>query len=254
MRKCARRITKVRSLSLDANEKSTDIEGPENIFGPKMLGILFWSLIPSITIWIGLYQMKSAAWAYGIYHVVYLVPSIIVGRHLWLRTVRKPQLKHVLWIFVTALVFSLITVAAYEIAGHVVLSNKKVGALLLELGLTRGNLIVFGLYATFVNPIVEELYWRGVLFNELERVKIKHFALVWSSLAHAIFHYLIFRLVLFPIANEIGILMLAVYNGILAIIYRRSGSIITAAIAHGLLTDMACIWLILDFFRKNPNL
>jgi len=219
-----------------------------------MLGILLWSLIPSITIWIGLYQMKSAAWAYGIYHVLYLLPSIFAGKHLWIRTVKKPNPKHVFWIFLAALLFSFVTVAAYEIAGHVVLSNEKVGELLRELGLTRGNLIVFGLYATFVNPIVEELYWRGVLYNELERIKIKHFALIWSSLAHAVFHYLIFKLVLFPVWNEIGILMLAVYNGILALIYKRSGSIITAAIAHGLLTDMACIWLILDFFRKNPNL
>ena len=171
-----------------------------------------------------------------------------------METVKKPQLRHVLWIFFAALLFSFITVAAYEIAGHVVLSDARVGELLRELGLTRGNLILFGLYATFINPIVEELYWRGVLYNKLERTNIKHFALIWSSMAHAVFHYLIFKLVLFPIWNEVGILMLAIYNGILALIYRRSGSIITTAIAHGLLTDMACIWLILDFFRKNPNL
>jgi len=229
-------------------------EPHENLFAPKMLGILLWSLLPSITIWIGLYHMKSAAWAYAIYHGVYLVPSIIVGRRLWLPTVKKPKIIHVVWLFIAALIFSAITVAGYEIAGHLVLSDASVGELLKEIGLTRGALIAFGLYATIVNPLIEEIYWRGVLYNALERVPVKHFALVWSSVAHALFHYLIFRLVLFPVVNEIGITMLAVYNGILALIYKRSGSIITAAIAHGLLTDMACIWLIVDFFRKNPTL
>jgi membrane protease YdiL (CAAX protease family) len=40
----------------------------------------------------------------------------------------------------------------------------------------------------------------------------------------------------------------------LALIYRRTGSIITTSIAHGLLTDMAAVMLLLDFLRRYPSL
>lgn len=221
---------------------------------PVLIGTLLWSLIPSLAIWVGLYEIKSAAWTYALYHGIFLLPGAIVGRNLWVPTLTRPKLKHVAMIFSIATIFSAFTVIAYERAGQLVLRDEDVGRLLSELDLTRANLVFFGLYAIIVNPLFEEIYWRGVLFNALEKVPIKHFALVWSSVTHALFHYLIFRLVLFPIWNEIGILTLAIYNGILALIYRRTGSLITTAIAHGLLSDMACICLIVDFFRKNPPL
>lgn len=112
-------------------------------------------------------------------------------------------------------------------------------------------------YAVVVNPLVEELFWRGIVFNELERwkkVPFKHFALVWSSVAYALFHYLIFRLVLFPVYAEIGIVLLAIYGAMLALIYRKTNSILTTAVAHGLLTDTAAIALMLDLARRYPNM
>jgi membrane protease YdiL (CAAX protease family) len=71
---------------------------------------------------------------------------------------------------------------------------------------------------------------------------------------YAAFHYWICRLVVFSGWAEIGTIMLAFYGAMLALIYRRTGSIITTSIAHGLLTDMAAVMLLLDFLRRYPSL
>lgn len=222
--------------------------------------------------WVGLYTLKSATWAYALYHGIFLVPAIIWGRKYWTETFKMPKFSHCVNILIVALIFSVITVVAYELLGTLVLSDDKIAILLDELGIATHNLVLFGFYAVIINPLLEEIFWRGIVFNVLnerfsnetvrekvlnERVSAEHtksrwkyFPIVWSSITYALFHYLIFRLVLFPLWAEIGIIMLAVYGGILAIVYKRTGSIITTSIAHGLWTDLACIALLIDFYRR----
>lgn len=225
---------------------------------PKRLNlilVLVWSLLPCAAIWIGLYQIKSAALTFLLYHGLCLVPAIWWGRHLWIPTLTVPKLKHCALLVVAAVVFSLITLATYELIGKHLLSNEVAMELLKRQGFSKDMFWPLSLYAIFINPIFEEIYWRGVVLKELEKHKtpIKHFALIWSSLAYALFHYLIFRMVLFPGWAELGTLMLAAYGAILAILYRKTGSIIFTALAHGLLTDLACIVLILDLLQRYPG-
>ena len=221
---------------------------------PRVIGLLCWSLLPSLTIWVGLYVIKSAAWAYALYHGIFLLPAIIIGRALWLKTLTWPRPRDVLIVLMAAILFCAVAVVAYEVAGRLVLSNAHVYELLKDVGLNKENLWIFGLYATVVNPLVEELYWRGVLLNALDnlRLPLKHFGIIWSSVTYALMHYLIFRLVMFPICTEIGIALLACYGALMALIYRRTGSIITTALAHGLLTDLTCVALLVDFYKTYP--
>ncbi|MBZ0187169.1 MAG: CPBP family intramembrane metalloprotease, partial [Candidatus Obscuribacterales bacterium] len=127
--------------------------------------------------------------------------------------------------------------------------------LLKELGFSKQLFWPLSIYLIVVNPLLEELFWRGVVLNELDDLKlpVKHFGIIWSSLTYALFHYLIFRLVLFPGFAELGIVMLALFGALLAVVYRKTGSIVTTALTHGLLTDLAAIVLILNLFRRYPG-
>jgi membrane protease YdiL (CAAX protease family) len=221
----------------------------------RMLLVLLWTLFPIAAIWLGLYQLKSALVTFALYHGVCLMPAIIWGRKLWASTFSKPRLRDCVLLFLASILFCAITVVMYELIGTKLLSNENALSLIKQFGSNKGLLGFLSVYAVVVNPLVEELFWRGVVLNEVDNwhTKYKHFGLVWSSGAYALFHYLIFRLVLFPIFAEIGILMLAFYGGFLAIVYRKTGSILTTAIAHGLLTDMAAVALIVDLLRHRPN-
>jgi membrane protease YdiL (CAAX protease family) len=84
--------------------------------------------------------------------------------------------------------------------------------------------------------------------------RFQYFAITLSSLLYALFHYLIFRLVLYPGYAELGILLLAGFGALMAVLYRRTGSILTTAFAHGILTDLACVVLLFDYARKFGGL
>lgn len=205
--------------------------------------------------WVGLYVMKSAIWAFALYHFVYLVPAIIIGRTLWRPTLVRPTLRGLAMLSVVAGLYSAVSIVGFEILSSLYLDQKEVVALLNRIGWSHNSFWMISIYAVVVNPLLEELFWRGVILNELDRwkVPIKHFGIIWSSFTYAMFHYLIFRLVLFPFYAEIGIFMLAIYGAILALIYRKTGSIITTAFAHGLLADTAAVMLMLNLARHYPH-
>jgi membrane protease YdiL (CAAX protease family) len=214
--------------------------------------LMLWALLPCAAMWVGLYDLKSAFWSYALYHVICLAPAIVWGRSLWLPTVIKPTVRDCLLLLGAAIVFSAGAVLGYELIGKMLLSNEHVLALLKKQGITGHLFVFFGFYATIVNPILEELFWRGVVLNAFDQAgsRFRYFGITLSSLLYALFHYLIFRLVLFPGYAEVGTLLLAGYGALMALIYRKTGSIVTTALAHGLLTDLACVVLLVYYFNK----
>jgi len=203
-----------------------------------------------------MYEIKSAAWTFVIYHGACLLPQIVGKRSRWKATFRKPTAKQLALLIISSVLFSAGAVLLYEIGGKKLLSDTTAINVLKEQGFNKQLFWPLSFYAIVVNPLVEELFWRGVVLNELEKAKLpfKSFPLIWSSFAYALFHYLIFRLVMFPVWAELSTILLALYGAVLATIYRKTGSILTTAIAHGLLTDMAAIVLMLDLFRKHPGI
>src|SRR5262249_19778678 len=151
-------------------------------------------------------------------------------------------------------IFSLIALFVYIQMADMLLTKAHVIELLKQQGYNKQIFWPLSLYAIIVNPILEELFWRGTILNELDRLKapFKHFGIVWSSFAYAAFHYSIFAMVMLPGWAEFGTFLLAIYGAALALLYRRTGSIILTAVAHGLLTDTACIVLILKLFQEYP--
>lgn len=222
----------------------------------KVAGVLIWSAFPCLAMSLGLYTMHSATWAYIFYHGLCLLPIIVWGKHLWVPTASRPRKMHCLAILAASVVFSIATLLTYEFLGTQLLSNEAVLTLLKDLGYSRGVFISLGVYTIAVNPLLEEIFWRGVVLNQLDKLRpppFKHFGIVCSSLAYAAFHYLIFRMVLFPGWAEVATILLALYGALMAVIYRRTGSILTTALAHGLLTDTAVIALCLSLFSRYPG-
>lgn len=211
-------------------------------------------MLPCAIIWYGLYVLKSTIVTLGLYHAVVLVPGIIWGFSLWRKDVSMPTLKQWLMLLVTSFLFNGAAVLLYEQVGYIFLDNDHVMKLINELGFTRQHLIPLGLYFIFINSALEELFWRGVILNEMDRVKtpFKHCGIVSSSLMYGAFHYLILRLVVYPGWAEIGFLLLAFYGAFLASIYRKTGSIVMASLVHGLWTDLTAIILVVVLLQHYP--
>lgn len=218
-------------------------------------GLMAWSLVPLAAMWAGLYYLKSAAWTFALYHIVCLLPAIYIGRHLWLPSFRKPKTADVTILVLVSLVFSLVATGLYEYGGNGVLSSKHAIDLMQNLGWSKQFFWPVSLYAIFVNPFAEEIFWRGVVLNRLERANLpmNHFPLLWSSCAYALFHYVIFSMVMYPFWAIVGTVMLASYGALMGLLYKKTGSIVTTALSHGLLTDMAAVALMVDLSSKYPG-
>ncbi len=221
----------------------------------KFIGLLFWSLSPCPVVWFGLYVIKSAAWTFALYHCICLLPAILLFRSSWQSSFLIPRAKETIFLLLAALLFSSLALLTYETVGQKLLCDKDVIELLKSLDYSKQAFWPLSIYTMVVNPFFEELFWRGVLYKELDRarVPVKHFAIVWSSISYALFHYSIFRLVLFPFWAELGTFLLAIYGAILACVFKRSGSIALTVLAHALLTDTAVILLLLALFRRFPG-
>ncbi|HEY9715554.1 MAG TPA: hypothetical protein V6C72_18920 [Chroococcales cyanobacterium] len=80
-------------MKLDGNFAGEDARRHDERSG--LLIVLVWSLLPCAAIWIGVIKMRSAVWAYVLYHYVCLLPAIVCGRKLWSGTLTFPKAKHI---------------------------------------------------------------------------------------------------------------------------------------------------------------
>jgi len=160
--------------------------------------------------WYGLYVLKSTNITLGLYHLLCLVPGIILGSSLWRKDVKMPTRNQWLLLILVTIAFNTLTIFLYDHIGFLFLSNDKVMTLLKELGFEKGHLLVLSLYFIFVNSTLEELFWRGSILNQLDRMRapFKHFGIIASSVMYGAFHYLILRLIVYPGWAELGFVML----------------------------------------------
>lgn len=54
--------------------------------------------------------------------------------------------------------------------------------------ITKGNFLFYGIYLSLVNAMFEELFFRGFLFLELCKIKLRRFAYLFSASSFAIYH------------------------------------------------------------------
>lgn len=116
-----------------------------------------------------------------------------------------------------------------------------------RLGITPLNFILVALYVTFVNSLLEELFFRGFIFLNLYKNGPKWFAYVFSAGLFALYHI--------PMINQwfsSGLLLLAMLGlFIIGLVYNylnvRSGHFLNSWLAHAL-ADSAIILIGLRMF------
>lgn len=211
-------------------------------------------LLPCAAMWYGLYVLKSTNITLGLYHILCLVPGINLGSSLWRNDLKVPTRNQWLLLLLTTILFNALTIFLYDHLGFLFISNEKVRTLLTELGFQKGHLLFLSLYFIFVNSTLEELFWRGAILNQLDRMRapFKHFGIIVSSIMYGAFHYLILRLIVYPGWAEIGFVMLAAYGAMLAVLYRKTGSILIPILTHAFLTDLAAMLLTVDLLTHYP--
>lgn len=205
--------------------------------------VVVWSLMTWVFLVIGLHFFHSIFWSFFLYHGCCALPAIIWKRKHWSRHLKRPTFRQAVTVVFASALFAAFTYFAYQYLGPYMFNKTRAMASLSYRGFNIGLLIPLSLYFLIVNPIIEELFWRGVVLNELCEKDTKIFSLpvLWTNFFFAAWHVLVIRLFVAPEFMYIAVCTVMSVGIFMSWLYRRTDSLIVPALWHSLVFDMAVI-------------
>jgi membrane protease YdiL (CAAX protease family) len=217
----------------------------------RLLAVGLLTLLPWPAVWFGMYRLDSLAWTFFLYHGVCLLPAAVWGRPLWRSAWRMPTARQWAALAVGAAVSLPLFVAAYAVIGARLMDAHALLGVVTQRGFRARWLLPLGLYFVPVNAILEELFWRGVVLNELRGLRQTEwtFGALWTAVTFAAWHWLVLRLLLRPGWAELAVLGIVAAGIFFSWLYRRTGSILLPILWHGLVFDLALILVFAAILR-----
>lgn len=219
---------------------------------PTFWIILLVTLLPIPVIWYGMNFVKNAVATYAMYHYLCCLPVVVWGFKLWRPEVVMPSLLQIVAVLVASVLFTAGSVFAYTNYGDTVLSSQHAMDMLNEFGYSKELVVPLSFYIVIINPLVEELFWRGVILEKLDSYKLgfKHFGIIWSSIFYGALHYPILQQIMYPGWAEFGAVSVGVFGVTLALMYKKTNSIVIPILVHALITDLAFVVLMFTMFKR----
>ncbi len=210
---------------------------------PTKLIVILWTLAPWPFLAAGLHLFHSIFWSFFLYHGCCLLPAIIWKRAHWRQHLALPSKREVAILLACSIAFSLYTWVAFQLLGPYLFNKQRAIASLTYRGFEASWLVPLSIYFVTVNPLVEELFWRGVVLNELSDKESTTFSMpvLWTNLLFAAWHVLVIRLFVAPSFMYIAFCTVMAVGIFLSYLYRRTGSLILPALWHGLVFDLAVV-------------
>jgi membrane protease YdiL (CAAX protease family) len=209
------------------------------------------TLLPWPAVWLGMYRLDSLWVTFLLYHGVCLLPAVLWGRRLWRGAWKMPTPAQWAALAVATSLALPLFLESYVAIGARVLDAHSLLHVVTRRGFAARWLLPLGLYFVPVNAVLEELFWRGVVLNELRGVGGTAWTAgaVWTALTFAAWHWLVIRLLLRPGWAEAAVLGVVAAGLFFSWLYRRTGSIIVPILWHGLVFDLALILVLAAVLR-----
>jgi membrane protease YdiL (CAAX protease family) len=157
--------------------------------------------------------------------------------------------RQILTIAAVGAIFGVVTIFLHAQIGAFLVQRQHALSAMAMCGFQISWLVPLSIYFFTVNPVVEELFWRGVVLNDLcdSDTKMLSAPYIWTNVSFAAWHVLVVRLFVSPMLIPLAVVIVASVGFFLSWLYRRTGSVIVPMLWHGLVFDMAVIvllWLI----------
>jgi membrane protease YdiL (CAAX protease family) len=225
---------------------------------PTKLIVIIWTLAPWPFLAAGLHIFHSIFWSFFLYHGCCLLPAIIWKRHHWKNHLALPSRREVACLLAGSILFSLFTYVAFQLFGPYIFNKQRAIESLTYRGFQPFWLVPLSVYFVTVNPLVEELFWRGVVLNELSDNELSEddtepfgLPVLWTNLLFAAWHILVIRLFVAPSFMYIAFCTVMAVGIFLSYLYRRKSSLVLPALWHGLVFDLAVVIILWSVVKSG---
>ena len=111
-----------------------------------------------------------------------------------------------------------------------------------------GHYLAFALLLSFVHSAIEEIYWRWLLFRQLQLRMVPQLAMMSAAAAFASHHFVIIGAFASGLWIVVGGLSVFAAGYLWCWLYQRTGSLVGSWISHVLL-DLAIFWIGFDLLH-----
>jgi len=209
----------------------------------RLAVVILLTLLPWPAVWLGMYHFDSLLWTFALYHGVCLLPAIIWGYPLWRKSLRPPTPSQWAWLLGGFVVIVPLSLLVYYDLGKSLMDAPGVLSAVTRRGFRAAWLLPLILYFVPVNAVLEELFWRGTVLNELRGTgeTLGTVGTLWTALTFAGWHYLVVRLLVRPGWAEVTVLGIVGAGIFFDWLYRQTRSIIVPILWHGLIFDLSLL-------------
>lgn len=195
---------------------------------------------PAFMIFIGLQVLESVIIAFLLFYSWLLaVPMLAGGVHL---DRFKTTSRTVLLGFGSGLFFFLFIYGGLYWLHIYLIDIDQLRVLLLEWGFSPRVEIWLLLILLVVNPILEEVYWRGFIYEKLRRAGTARFAILMTSVFYTLYHLLSVIPIFNGFYGMVAVIPVFIAGLVWGYIRERTGSITATIIGH-VLSDMGIIFV-----------
>ena len=195
--------------------------------------------VPATLVYVGLRILHSIPMAVILYHGFCLVTIALAGVRV--RTIRIPHVFELVAASIAGVLLSFVSVALWRLTGDLI-ADPDISRIQIEaFGLPVASWGMFAAYFMFVNPVIEELYWRGVVQERAKALGIRRDTIV--AVPFSLWHIVPIWLICGPVAAMLGGIAVYAVGVLLTFIYRQSRSFGRCIAWHAMMADLAVISL-----------
>lgn len=216
-----------------------------NLLRGRFLLALGLCLLPWPAVWAGLYRGSSAPLAFILYHGVCFAGALLL-RSPGMPTAEKIYPFQRTFLLGIVLAGNTIILLLYFLVGAALLDRPHVLGLLERNGLPPAAYPFLFPYFAFVNPLAEELFWRGGVYAAFRhRFPTPAPAVLLASLFFGAWHWLVMRLFVPPLAALGATLGVVLVGVALTIVYERTRRLAYSIALHALAADAPLLILLI---------
>lgn len=111
----------------------------------------------------------------------------------------------------------------------------------------------FALYIVILNPVFEEMFWRGVVYKEWQHYVSTRKANLISSFFFGAWHWVVLQTYCDPVW-AVALTLAVMIGGVLfASTYEKSGTLASSIALHGLGADLPMVFVVYDCIQRGSH-